>query len=525
MATYEVSSPDGQKFEVTAPDTATEQEVLAYAHSQFGQETKRPEWSDLPSNIPKSAGKLVSGIAQTFAHPVDTLTGLQKAVSGGYQNLPSWLQPVSPETIMNTADSLNLPAMRPEDKNVSSALGQHYKDRYGGLENIRNTLITDPVGSLADASVVAGGAGLGLKAAGAGEAARVANTVSSAIDPIANTIRAAASARPLYKYATGATTSRGANSVEQALQGSKEFTGAMRGDISEGQIAESAKDALGAIREKRGDAYRAQLEKVKNSKEDIPIEDIKAKADEWLTKYNVKRTPEGDLDFSRASTSSKSANDIKQVYEMVQEWGSKPGDTSPAMLDILKRRLDDFYAEGNTSRAMVTSLRNAVKDKLVKTVPEYSKMVEDYEKSSELIKEMEQALSLGHKSAADTAIRKLTVAISEDKGFRRDLMQVLDQSGDKNVSAMVAGLAMKPVLSKSLGTITTATTVGSLAALMHNPLIAGLIPLASPRVVGELSVALGKLGKAAPYGRGTGVLAYQVGRPQDNKNEGLGLAK
>jgi len=38
MATYEITAPDGATYEVTAPDGATEQDVLAYAQSQFAKQ-------------------------------------------------------------------------------------------------------------------------------------------------------------------------------------------------------------------------------------------------------------------------------------------------------------------------------------------------------------------------------------------------------------------------------------------------------------------------------------------------------
>lgn len=37
MAKYQITSPEGGKFEITAPDTATEQEVMAYAQKSMGQ--------------------------------------------------------------------------------------------------------------------------------------------------------------------------------------------------------------------------------------------------------------------------------------------------------------------------------------------------------------------------------------------------------------------------------------------------------------------------------------------------------
>ena len=36
MPRYEISAPDGRKFEITAPEGATQEEVLAYAQSNFG---------------------------------------------------------------------------------------------------------------------------------------------------------------------------------------------------------------------------------------------------------------------------------------------------------------------------------------------------------------------------------------------------------------------------------------------------------------------------------------------------------
>lgn len=47
MPDYEITSPDGKKFIVTAPDGATQDQVLEYAQSQFSQQ-KPAEISDIP---------------------------------------------------------------------------------------------------------------------------------------------------------------------------------------------------------------------------------------------------------------------------------------------------------------------------------------------------------------------------------------------------------------------------------------------------------------------------------------------
>jgi len=59
------------------------------------------------------------------------------------------------------------------------AVGQFYKDRYGGAENIKNTLYNDPFGVALDASALLGGAGTVVSAAGkTGKVATIANAGS-----------------------------------------------------------------------------------------------------------------------------------------------------------------------------------------------------------------------------------------------------------------------------------------------------------------------------------------------------------
>ena len=67
----------------------------------------------------------------------------------------------------------------------AEAVGQFVMDRYGGLDEFKRTLAEDPVGLLADASTVLGGAGLAARAPGMiGKAARVSSRVGDIIDPI-----------------------------------------------------------------------------------------------------------------------------------------------------------------------------------------------------------------------------------------------------------------------------------------------------------------------------------------------------
>ena len=122
-------------------------------------------------NIPQSAGNFLGGIYQSVRHPVDTAKGLGKAALGTVQ--------------------LAIPGEQ-GNEDVARNVGQFFKERYGGLENFKRTVATDPVGVLADASTLLTGAGglVGVagKASKVGALANAGKTISNtgkALEPFA----------------------------------------------------------------------------------------------------------------------------------------------------------------------------------------------------------------------------------------------------------------------------------------------------------------------------------------------------
>lgn len=98
MAKYEVTSPDGQTFEITAPDNATEAEVMEYARKAFaGGQQESPDYSRL------------SPAAQAVKQGMDAIQGLP-IVGGPFRALRDRSQAVaqmaarafgSPESVRN----------------------------------------------------------------------------------------------------------------------------------------------------------------------------------------------------------------------------------------------------------------------------------------------------------------------------------------------------------------------------------------------------------------------------------------
>lgn len=154
-------------------------------------------------NVASSGGKFVGDIASALTSPVETGKGLFRLAKGTAQ--------------------LAIPGEQ-GDEAVPRALGQHYKERYGGLSNIGETLYNDPVGALADVSTVLGGVGAPLKLAGAaskikglqaaGKAAQVAGDLTNPIRAVTAPMKLAG--RELGMGVTGMTVRPGTTLVKEA---------------------------------------------------------------------------------------------------------------------------------------------------------------------------------------------------------------------------------------------------------------------------------------------------------------------
>lgn len=84
MATYEVTSPDGQKYEINAPDGASEKEILSYAQQNF----QKPATAEQK---------------QQASIPRRILQGMRDPVDAGAQLLTKML----PESVVNAGNAAN----------------------------------------------------------------------------------------------------------------------------------------------------------------------------------------------------------------------------------------------------------------------------------------------------------------------------------------------------------------------------------------------------------------------------------
>jgi hypothetical protein len=515
MPKFLVTGPDGQNYEVNGPEGSTEQQAIEYVKSGMGLQPmkvpgtpKRPEWADMPGNVLPSAGRFVGGLAQTVAHPIDTLNGVLNLGAGALRN-------VTPESIRNFIDRFDPnPAQTQRDTALADAVGQHYKQRYGGLENIRNTVITDPVGFAADASAVTGLGGAALKAA-MPRTAGVLGTISEATNPINMAVEGtkavsnavAPIAGSAIRHVQAGLTGISPESFSRPFSAGKAgprfdptYINNLKGAASPEEILNDARSSLQSMKSSKGMEYRAGMAPIAQDTRQLPFNTIDAKLTEIIDSVHH-TTPSGK---KVPLVSEAEMATIDKVKSLVQQWRIDAELQTPSGLDALKKTLDNVYPDSPKyaqAQRAVTAVRNAVKETIVKNVPEYADTMKAYEQANALEQEITKALSIGTKASHDTAIRKLLSLsrsnVNTNFGHRVGLAETLDKAGGSNIMDAVAGQAQSRWLPSGIqrGTLPIVGTLGFMgggpagavaATAMQSPKLNGLLNYGAGRATGSL---------------------------------------
>ena len=180
MPDFEITAPDGRKFIVTAPDGATQDEVLAYAQKQHGS-AKAPEPS-LGERFTRGLGlgtrDAIEGVGQLPGMAYDALMFPGKTIARGINAIAGTDIPIAPsssELLPKVGEALGLPTPETRGERLRSDVGRNVASMIpsmgtgavlaggkGAIGTIGQALTAAPV------SQVAGAAGSGL----AGGAAR-----------------------------------------------------------------------------------------------------------------------------------------------------------------------------------------------------------------------------------------------------------------------------------------------------------------------------------------------------------------
>ena len=346
-----------------------------------------------------------------------------------------------------------------------------------------------------------------------GQNVATGGAIGAAIPVIGRGIQAAGGA---IRRGLGLTTGAGEESISQALragrEGNQAFLQNIRGDVSAMDVLDQAKDALANMRAARSQAYRQGIQTTMPDLEiragkplpKVPprlnFEPISGKLDEVVESLKVK-TPTG----SQFKIGSDEIRKVEELQNIVNTWKKDLNLHTAEGLDALKQRLDALYPDSPMQKQVqrvVSAVRNTVKDTIVAQDKNYAKTMKAYEESLSLEREIERALSLNNRSAADTAIRKLQSLTRNNAntnyGYRMELAKALQEQGGQDLMPALAGQALSSFTPRGLAGQGAALGIGAGGALTVNPMALAALPLTSPRLVGMGAYGVGRATRNIP---------------------------
>lgn len=503
MARYEITGPDGAKYEITAPDGASEQEILAFVQKSLGAtdaskeasapaKSKELGWSDVPtqaiSNIPTSAAKFAHDIVQPILHPIETGKGLFNV---GY-GLAS--------KAYGLAGGQQDPATKAQDEATVNALGEALKGRYGSLDAIKNTLATDPVGVAGDASAILSGGGTAASRLPGvfGRVGEVAATAGRVTDPLNAVAATAKGAGKVVAPILGTTSGTGTAPIQGMYEAGKAANSTalehMRGARPIDEVVDMAEKGLGSLVQDRGKAYRAGTEELRNTPTPVDFTPV----DRTLQQVGDTLHHKGIVKDPKASAVHTA------IVEKLQDFKAlPPAERTAEALDALKQSVgairDAIPFEQKNARRVAGEVYKAIGDEIRRQVPSYAAAMKGYSEASDTINEIGKTLSVGGKATTDTTLRKLQSVmrnnVNTNYGARAKLAEEISKT-QPNFLPALAGQAMNNLAPRGLANIGPGMGIIH-AATSFNPLSLAMLPLSSPRAIGEAAYGLGRGVKVA----------------------------
>ena len=502
------------------PQEAPQAPQAAPQAPQATPPTPAPSWSEVPGqafvNAPKSLGQLVGGLYEAVTSPVQTVKAAGDVLAGA-------LRAAVPENVRNFIDRFDNPETTKRISEAASAAGGMLKERYGSEEALRRTIATDPVGFAADASMLLTGGGSAAARGGSfvqrvaptgGAIARAGERVADigetaaklgqAVDPITASARGVAlagkGAGAIAAPVAGMVTGQGGKAVREAAESGFEggrrgaaFREQMRGGDAAAAVAE-ARDALQNMRQQRSAEYMSNRALWGNDPTVLNFGNIDRAVLNAENLFTFKGVPK-DL---------KAADVYEQIKAAVNEWRKlDPAEYhNAAGLDALKQRvggiIESIPQEQRAARAVGTQVYRSIWNEIQQQAPSYARSMKAFEDASKQIEEITKTLSTG-KGSIDTELRKLQSImrnnVNTNWGQREKLVEALQKAGATEIMPMLAGQSSSSWTPRGIqGALGGAAGLGALAT---NPMLLPYLALSSPRLMGEVVHAGGRVAGGA----------------------------
>lgn len=431
-------------------------------------------------NFPSSFRNVLTGTYEAVTSPIETGKAMLNIGAGALQN-------ILPESIVKAIG---------EDKasrDVANQVGQMYVRRYGSVEAAKRTIANDPAGFMSDVSAVLTGGGAVIPKVG---------KAASFVDPLSLTVKAAGTVGKAAAPVLGMTTGAGSEAIKQAYQAGKQggtaaeqFRSNITGTAPMTDVLDMAKQNLSNMNAQKQAQYRSGMVNIKNDKTVLDFAGI----DQAIS------NAQGRTQFKGVTTKKQAAKELDDVKKLVEDWKAlDPAEYhTPEGLDALKQQVGDVLEsipyEQKNARGSVKVIYDSIKSEINKQAPTYAKVMKEYSATSELVREIEGALSLGQKSRAETALRKLQSImrknVNTNFGQRVQLGKELSKYGE-DIFPALAGQSLSELTPTGIQRATSLPTALGAFSAGGAPLAAASLLSSSPRLMGEAAYGAGLLGRA-----------------------------
>jgi hypothetical protein len=482
-------------------------------------------------NIPASAANLLVGIASL---PIDAVKSVMTMTPQG----------TTKTTIDLVKDLAAAAGMGDADGKTLSAVGDALAERYGGYENLKRTLITDPVGFAGDVSLLATGTGAAAKVAGLTRTGEVSSAIGTRLDPLSFLVESARGTVPpireaikqrvpvsprIGEFASDVTASAvgfpsgiGPETVSTLYQAGRTrpfgaattqpYEAATAGLREPESITRKTVDlATQSVRNLRNLAsqqYKQARQQFGAQAQPVNFDDIRQ------TIQDLRPENYGTYTRKNMPTSHRAWETMR---DMVEDYSTaiqkNPAKADPLAIDQFKK---DLYERGSKvagkfdtdSARIARDAYQGVRQKLVEADPLYDQMMKNYEAAQDELFQLESTFSLGGKQVrSDTANRKLLSVMRNDantnygermsRGMR---LAQLDPTGQLMplLAGQMASSATPRGLSQLLGGgYGTVAGLGAASGAI-SPLSLAALPAFMPRVAGEASLLAGRTAASLP---------------------------
>tara|TARA_R110000822_G_scaffold89932_4_gene208023 strand:+ start:602 stop:2191 length:1590 start_codon:yes stop_codon:yes gene_type:complete len=473
-------------------------------------------------NLPMSTVKAGGEIVDAVIHPIETGHTILKLMQGSFHLL-------IPDDIQKRFDP---EGKTEESQQMALQVGQYFQEKYGGEENIKHVIATDPASVLMDiATIMTGGAALVSKVGKLSKVAAIesagSKTMSAAqwVDPITASLKgtgkAITGAGILSRELTGATSGVSGNTVgavyDTSRESSKDGSFFSRGDSGNKLITamrdpnfdlQSVVDIvmrdLELMKKQRGETYRSNKELWGKDQTILDFKDID----------KAMERAESIVMYKGSVKNPVGLEALRDLGKVIDEWKSKDPRThhTPEGMDALKQKIwsvvEGVDATNATAKGVAQNIYGALKDTISKQSPAYANAMKEYSDATEMVTQIQKTLSLGQgkKVNVDAAIRKLTSLmrnnVNTNYSQRVKLAKELEGlKGAEEFMPQLAGSQMNSLMPRNIqgAILPTLATSAVYSGGGSIPAAASMMATGSPRVIGEAAhmggYFMGKLDK------------------------------